>query len=134
MRIATVHLWILAVGLAVVAFITAAPAQAAPANDIIVPNGTWSGQCAAGMTANVICLTDNADVYYYMDSNGALELEAPDRTVVKKVMKRYDKKTDLVVSYDSTPVFSGAGETDVIWQEGSFGRPDSTLGTGATTR
>ncbi|WP_162602511.1 hypothetical protein [Nocardioides daejeonensis] len=116
-------------GLMTLGFMTAIAVQAAPADDLIVPNGTWSGPCEAGMGINTICATDNSSVSYYMDSAGALELEAPDREVVAKVMSRYDTKTDLAVSYDATPVFSGVGETDVVWQEGAFGRPDWVLGT-----
>lgn len=63
-----------------------------------------------------------------MDSNGAMELEAVDRAEVNAAMQRWGDNTDVNVSYDSTPVFSGVGETDVIVQEGSFEAPENIDG------
>ncbi|PJJ56222.1 hypothetical protein CLV56_0426 [Mumia flava] len=59
-----------------------------------------------------------------MDSSGEFELETPDRDAVKSALSRYRTNTDLSITYDATPVFSGGGETDTIWQEGAFGMPD----------
>ncbi len=53
-----------------------------------------------------------------MDSNGEFELESEDRSVVTNMLSSRYEPTDLNVSYDSSPVFSGSGETDVIYQEG----------------
>ncbi|MFL1431847.1 MULTISPECIES: hypothetical protein [unclassified Nocardiopsis] len=74
------------------------------------------------------CQTDNRDVYYYMDSNGEYELETVDRNNVQSVMRNEFAPTDLRIYYDSTPVFSGSGETDIIYQEGSTGMPSSVDG------
>lgn len=43
-------------------------------------------------------------------------------------MRRYRRNTQLRIGYDRSPRFSGKGETDVIWQEGAFGLPDSVRG------
>ncbi|MGW1024170.1 hypothetical protein ACWD4J_10685 [Streptomyces sp. NPDC002577] len=74
------------------------------------------------------CQTDDADVYYYMDSAGEYELEPRDRTIVVDMLANEYAPTDLARHYDSTPVFSGAGETDIIYQEGSTGLPSSADG------
>lgn len=106
----------------------ALPATAAGAVDNIVPTGTWNPTCQSGMTAYVVCQTDNAGVYYYMDSQGEYELETPDRQAVEAALNEEYAPTDLTITYDSTPVFSGSGETDIIYQEGAFGMPDYVLG------
>lgn len=55
----------------------ALPATAAGAVDNIVPTGTWNPTCQSGMTAYVVCQTDNAGVYYYMDSQGGTNWKHP---------------------------------------------------------
>jgi len=99
----------------------AAPAVAAPAFDMLVPTSTYGPNCTAGQFSGTLCKTDNAAVTYYMDSSGTYELEAPDRTAVQAAMTRWDNATDLSIAYDSSPVFSGAGDTDVVYQEGDTG-------------
>lgn len=99
---------------------------AAPANDAIIPTANDLGtSCVAGINANEICQTDNATVSYYMDSGGEFELEQADRNVVAAAMERWNDATDMSISYDSSPVFSGTAETDIIWQEGDFGKPEN---------
>ena len=104
---------------------------AAPSNDALVPtpNDTISS-CAQGYAARgtTVCQTDNSTVTYYMDSNGEFELEQVDRDIVVSAMAKYRNNTVLSISYDSTPTFSGSGETDVIYQEGDFGFPDDYIG------
>jgi hypothetical protein len=74
------------------------------------------------------CQTDNSALTYYMDSSGSNALEAVDRAVVNDVMSHQYNPTDLSVSYDSTPVFSGSAETDVVYEESSAGLPSSLDG------
>ncbi|MQS37714.1 hypothetical protein FFZ77_19395 [Streptomyces katsurahamanus] len=81
-----------------------------------------------GGDGSVDCLTDNADVYYYMDSVGAFELESPDRAAVSSTMSNEYAPTNLAIHYDSTPVFSGSGETDIIYQEGSKNLSENSIG------
>ena len=68
--------------------------------------------------------TDNAAVYYYMDSNGAYELETVDKNTVNNMLDAEYRPTVLAFHYDSTPVFSGGAETDTIWQEGAVSGSD----------
>ncbi|MCU0299009.1 MAG: hypothetical protein MUF33_10900 [Candidatus Nanopelagicales bacterium] len=86
-----------------------------------VGNLNYQVECVNGVEGSVqgpVCRTDNATLSYYMDSSGEFELESPDREHVTWIMaNRYDP-TDLSVSYDSSPTFSGSAETDVIYQEG----------------
>ncbi|MGP3938399.1 hypothetical protein [Streptomyces sp. 6N106] len=76
----------------------------------------------------VSCQTDNAEVYYYMDSGGKYELESPDRTIVINMLRDEYAPTALARHYDSSPVFSGDGETDIIYQEGSTNISSSSDG------
>lgn len=62
--------------------------------------------------------TDNKDVYFYMDSHGDYSLSASDKAVVNGMIDSQYRPTDLAFHYDSTPTFSGAAETDHIWQKG----------------
>lgn len=120
-----IGLWAVAVPLAGVAvYAAAAPAQAAPAVDMLYPTATFGPSSAT----NFGCMTDNTNVTWYMDSNGEFELEAPDRTAVSAAVSRWDNGTDLTYQYDNGPTFSGSGETDIVNQEGAFGQPDNVLG------
>lgn len=98
-------------------------ASAAVAIDIVSPTGNANNYCtqqpAAGPVSDPgVCRTDNATWTYYMDSSGEFELEAEDRTAASNGMDAWDNNTDMVVSEDTTPTFSGTAETDVIFQEG----------------
>lgn len=74
------------------------------------------------------CRTDNSTLTYYMDSGGDFELETPDKDDVRETMSSDYSPTDLSVSYDSTPSFSGSAETDIIYQEGSEAIPSGLDG------
>ncbi len=56
------------------------------------------------------------------------KLEQPDKLTVNQVIDLEYRPTDLAFHYDSSPVFSGSGETDIIYQEGSNGVPSSVDG------
>lgn len=112
--LALVTAWLLA---------TVSVAWAAPVTDNIVPVGGFGAPpCETdpdGGDGILSCLTDNSDVYYYMDSSGEYELESEDRFRVQSTLSDEFSPTDLAIHYDSTPVFSGSGETDIVYQEGS---------------
>lgn len=98
---------------------------AAYANNIynMVGNPNYDFSCIAGSDGGGggrVCRTDNATLTYYMDSSGTYELEQVDRDKVTWVMTYQYDPTDLNVSYDRSPTFSGSAETDVIWQEGAI--------------
>ncbi len=128
---ATMAVWAAALGVTTAAL--AGPVSsawaAAPANDGIIPTANDLGvRCSAGLASNEVCLTDNSSVTYYMDSNGEFALEAADRADVQNAAAKWRDNTDLSVTYDSSPTFSGGGETDIVIQEGSFGAPAKVLG------
>ncbi|WP_254705834.1 hypothetical protein [Streptomyces vilmorinianum] len=103
----------------------------AAVTDNIHPTANNTGTChndPDGGDGRVTCRTDNATVTYYMDSSGEYELETPDRDAVRSTMTNDYAPTDLTISYDSSPTFSGSAETDIIYQEGSTNLSDSSDG------
>ena len=100
----------------------------AATTDNMFPTSHTGGTCWSGMGNGYPCQTDNKDVYFYMDSGGEYELEAIDKQTVNSAIDGEYRPTDLAFHYDSTPVFEGSGETDIIYQEGSTGLPDSAAG------
>ncbi|MFJ1900394.1 hypothetical protein [Streptomyces sp. NPDC088115] len=63
-----------------------------------------------------------------MDSSGTYELESEDRAIVSNMLASQYSPTDIAVHYDSSPMFSGGSETDIIYQEGSTNLPSSSDG------
>lgn len=62
------------------------------------------------------CQTDNAGVSYYTQSSlSASAANLIDAVVVNQI----EGPTDLNFTFDSTPVYSGASETDIIYQVNS---------------
>ncbi|MEU6783037.1 hypothetical protein ABZ912_27900 [Nonomuraea angiospora] len=100
----------------------------AAATDNMFPTGQTTMSCVTGLGGNYPCQTDNRDVTFYMDSNGEYELEQVDKNTVNSVIDSEYRPTDLAFHYDSSPVFSGGAETDIIYQEGSNGVPSSADG------
>ncbi|WP_340539861.1 hypothetical protein [Nocardioides sp. GXZ039] len=102
-------------------------AHAAPATNNLYPTiggprGELEPRCTddpEGGDGRVTCITDDATVYWYMDSGGPDELERPDRIAVRAAINNEFEPTHLDMVYDSTPVFSGEGETDIYYQESS---------------
>ncbi|MFG2775982.1 hypothetical protein [Streptomyces sp. NPDC048350] len=95
------------------------------ATDTLMPTRNYTYYCGSG---HGICQTDNETLTYYMDSGGTYELESNDRYYVNETVSSDYAPTDLVISYDSSPSFSGDAETDHIWQEGSTGLSDDAAG------
>lgn len=86
--------------------------------DNLVPTGNGAITCPQGYPPpHGTCRTDNAKVYWHMAS-GTQALEPADRTALTNMLTAQFGPTDLTLVYDSTPVFSGSGETDWIYQEG----------------
>ncbi|MEV6030195.1 hypothetical protein AB0L65_03545 [Nonomuraea sp. NPDC052116] len=114
------------IAMALVPLMIAVGVAWAAATDNIFPT-RWTGAfCQLG--GGPPCLTDNREVYFYMDSNGEYELESEDRATVNAAIDGELRPTDLAFHYDSSPVFEGSAETDIIYQEGSTGLPDSAAG------
>lgn len=101
-----------------------APPAFAVDHNHLVPTGTYDVYCSEGVPGDArVCQTDNANVSFYMDSNGTFELEQEDRNAVNDAISLNYQPTVLSVQYDSTPVFSGSGETDWVYQEGTLPSP-----------
>ncbi|NRQ36568.1 hypothetical protein HII36_32750 [Nonomuraea sp. NN258] len=91
--------------------------------DGLVPTDTYDVPClnAAGPGDGNVCQTDNADLYWYADKNDYAALEANDQDALRTMLAGEFVPTDLALAYDSSPVFSGSGETDVVFQEETDG-------------
>jgi hypothetical protein len=103
-----------------------------PDTDAIVPvaGSSWV-HCGSGSPGDYnsgFCRTDNATVSHFIDTDGDYALESADINAVSIAMADEYNPTNLDVWYDSTPVFSGPGETDVVYQEGSYDFDDNTVG------
>ena len=111
-----------------------APASANHVYDGLVPTRNYAPVCFArsGPTDpnNSVCQTDNSTVGWYADSNDPAELEANDRDALSAMLEAQFEPTDLSIFYDSSPVFSGSGETDWVYQETDtgFALPTGVLG------
>jgi len=83
----------------------------------MVPTINYDKSCAEGSVSGggTVCQTDNSTLSYYMTSSGSFALESDDKQVVQQVLANQYAPTDLTVNYDSTPTFSGSGETDIIY-------------------
>lgn len=120
--------YVLAVPAAVALFGASFAAGVGIANaDNMVPTGNTFVSCFPGYGPPVgICRTDNATVYWHM-AGGTQALEPADRTALTNMLNAQYAPTDLTLVYDPTPVFSGSGETDWIYQEGPIAE-EGTIG------
>jgi hypothetical protein len=108
-------------------FIIAAqtPAYATHEVDSMVPTQTYRPFCygTTDLLSGMVCQTDNANVYWYADSNDPGELEANDVDSLENMLATQFAPTDLAIYYDSSPVFSGTAQTDIIYQESEAALP-----------
>ena len=95
-------------------------AEAAGSIDNMMPTAHYDPPCRKG----IVCQTDNATLTYYMDSGGDNKLEDNDKQMVRNVMSGEYNPTDLSVSYDSSPSWSGDAETDIYYSEGTVSGSD----------
>lgn len=95
-----------------------AGAGAANAGDNMVPTNTYDEYCIAQTmsTADRVCQTDNAGLSVYMESSVSTNM----RSRIRDALDNSYNGTDLTVSYPSVPDYSGAGETDIIYQQGTL--------------
>ncbi|MEU6712135.1 hypothetical protein ABZ897_11720 [Nonomuraea sp. NPDC046802] len=94
------------------------PAAAAPIIDNMYPtiNTTWNCPSSAALVRSGFCQTDNRTVTYYYNTSG-LSAEAKSR--INVAAGRFNS-TDLNFSYQSKVVWSGSGETDIVYFQGSI--------------
>lgn len=67
--------------------------------------------------AGGLCQTDNAAVTVYMQSSVSTNMRSRIRDALDN---SFGATAALSVSYPSTPVYTGSGETDIIYQQGSI--------------
>ncbi|MEV0345093.1 hypothetical protein AB0H88_04970 [Nonomuraea sp. NPDC050680] len=116
------------VAMALVPLMVAVGVAWAAVTDNMFPTESTGSSCVIGFGSHPPCQTDNREVYFYMDSSGEYKLESEDRSTVNDAIDGEYRPTDLAFHYDSSPVFEGSAETDIIYQEGSTGLPDSVAG------
>ncbi|MEU8145836.1 hypothetical protein [Nonomuraea sp. NPDC048901] len=116
------------VAMALVPLTVAVGVAWAAVTDNMFPTESTGSSCVVSTGSHPPCQTDNREVYFYMDSSGEYKLESEDRSTVNAAIDGEYRPTDLAFHYDSSPVFEGSAETDIIYQEGSTGLPDSAAG------
>lgn len=87
------------------------------------PDG-YTGACQQGaIGTGKVCQTDNGALTFYIEQGAynSLILEQQDIDVVQDVLRGMYEETDLSIDrhFDNAVVFSGSGQTDVIYQEGA---------------
>jgi hypothetical protein len=117
--------------LAITAILLGAGAGAAWAYgfDNMIPNQTDNAYCHQGTGPNTgtVCQTDNGAVSVWFQST--ISQYSGDVAAVKTSLNdSYDPTAALSVSYPSSPVYSGSGETDIIYQEGSMPSGSNIVG------
>ncbi len=121
------HVWKSIVASCMVVALVALPAPASANHeyDGMMPTGNYDVICLdkSGPGLGEVCQTDNADVYWYADGNSPGELEDNDLSALRTMLNGQYGPTDLVLTYDSSPVFSGDAETDIVYQESESGMP-----------
>lgn len=78
----------------------------------------------ASLSDPYYCQTDNAELSVYLQSS----VNAGTKASVRAALTGSYDATHLNTGEVSSPVTSGSGETDVIYQQDSTGLPSSTLG------
>jgi len=101
------------------------PAQAA-VTDNLVPTANYIRQCVDDTATGdgALCQTDNRDLWVWFQSS----VNDRVRTTVHSSLDGSYDGTDLVIHYEDDPVYSGSGETDVIYQVSTSGFSGSTIG------
>ncbi|MEO3875776.1 reprolysin-like metallopeptidase [Nonomuraea sp. B12E4] len=112
-----------AAALALVGF-TGTPASAAPITDNMYPtaNTRWACPSSATLVTAGFCQTDNSTVTYYYNTSG---ISSAAKSAINTIAGRYNS-TDLNFSYKSTVVWTGSGETDIVYWQGTI--PDGYVG------
>jgi hypothetical protein len=108
--------WSIVAGL-IVALTAAISAPAYADSDNMVPTNNFHLACLAQTidTVNRVCQTDNAGTSVYMQSTVSANM----RSRIRDALDNSYNGTDLNISYPTTPTYSGASETDIIYQQGA---------------
>lgn len=89
--------------------------------DTITPTSNYGFACAQGTGPNTgsVCQTDNGSVSVWFEASisGSVNEVA---NIKDSLNGSYDPISNLSISYPSTKVTTGPGETDIIYQKGSM--------------
>lgn len=96
-------------------------AGAAVATDNIVPTSRYDHTClnATQASPKYVCQTDNASTGWRAEApidTTTSPNDTPAETSINTTMANSYDGTDLDTYFDTTPVYSGAGETDVVYR------------------
>lgn len=109
------------------ATVTGKPVSAhAQVYDMVIPTFTVDPpfDCGTSTGEYPVCQTDNSNVSYFMRGSGDLALEEGDKDGVRTILANEFQPTHLTIQYDSTPIWTGTGETDWIYEEGPVSGTD----------
>jgi hypothetical protein len=79
------------------------------------PTATIPANCQDGVMGDLFCRTDNAALTYFIQST----IGTTGTINIDDVLYDQFNPTDLNVTYDGTPSYSGSAETDLIYQSGT---------------
>lgn len=87
-----------------------------PRVDSMYPTMNYHPSCVDGTIGSTYCQTDNAAVSFGMES-----MTAAQKLVFRNVMSSQFNPTDLSTVENSTIVYTGSAETDIVYQVGNLG-------------
>lgn len=121
-------LTVLAVGLLTwsAAFVTGAGSASALSYDNMFPTGNTHWNCTDGSPSVVIdfCQTDNSAMTVYMQAS----VNSNTKGIVRDALTSQFNPTDLNVSVQSSGVYTGGSETDVVYQRSTSGLSGTNIG------
>ncbi len=94
--------------------------------DSLIPTGSFDNPCAnttSTSTNQQPCQTDNGGISVFMQTTVSTHMKGRIR---ESLDKNYDPIAELSITYVSAPVYSGSGETDIIYQQADL--PGTLLG------
>lgn len=106
---------LLAIG-ASVAFAGSASGAVIPGVDSMYPTWNYNPTCVDGSLGSTYCQTDNAAVSFGLET-----MTAAQKTVFRNVMSSQFNPTDLSTVENTTIIYTGSAETDIVYQVGNPG-------------
>ncbi|MBG0853089.1 hypothetical protein I2W78_14830 [Streptomyces spinoverrucosus] len=82
------------------------------------PTANYSPTCRDGEMGDTFCQTDNRTLTAYREGS----LSSAEKSTVSRALKDYFGPTDLVVKIQSSGVYSGGAETDIIYKSKTLAR------------
>ncbi|MFD4790807.1 hypothetical protein ACFWN1_27935 [Streptomyces sp. NPDC058459] len=86
--------------------------------DNMYPTGNYSPPCRDGEMGDTFCQTDNKGLTVYREGS----LTSGEKNTIARAVKDYYGPTDLVVKIESSGVYRGDSETDVIYKAKTLAR------------